>query len=185
MFSKKIHPQRYLFGRFFHNFSSTSHKKCNFVCSWLPRHSREHLNMKVYILKETDKTWQINDLLRTLAPSMPEVSPERLHELLHNNGFRLFVAEDTDGALNGMLTLTCCQTLARSKYWIEDVIVAPKFRGKGIGRALVEAAVKHVKEAEGQASIYLTSNPSRQAARALYRSVGFEDYDTGVFKMEI
>ena len=141
--------------------------------------------MKVYILKETDNITQVNDLLHTLAPHMPEVSQDRLQGLLQDDKFHLFVAEDTQGVLGGMLTLTCCQTLARSKYWIEDVVVRPEARGQGIGRALVEAAVSHVKATYGQASIYLTSNPSRQAARALYRSVGFEDYDTGVFKMEI
>ena len=141
--------------------------------------------MKVYILEDTDKSTQVNDLLHHLAPSSPIVGEERLYALLHDGSFRLFVAEDAEGTLSGMLTLTRCQTLARSKYWIEDVIVAPQFRGQGIGRALVEAAVEHVKETCAEAAIYLTSNPSRQAARALYRSVGFEDYDTGVFKMEI
>lgn len=141
--------------------------------------------MKIYILNDIGKSTQINALLHTLAPASPEVNKERLRMLMDDQSFQLFVAEDENGDLTGMLTLTCCQTLARSKYWIEDVVVNPEFRGQGIGRALVEAAVGHVKETCGQASIYLTSNPSRQAARALYRSVGFKDYDTGVFKMEI
>lgn len=144
-----------------------------------------HNHMKVYILNDIDKSTQVNDLLHILAPTSPEVSAQRLRELLSDESFTLFVAEDADGTLAGMLTLTCCHTLARSKHWIEDVVVRPEFRGQGIGRALVEAAVEHVKSNNAQASIYLTSNPSRQAARALYRSVGFEDYDTGVFKMEI
>lgn len=142
-------------------------------------------NMKVYILNDIDKSTQVNDLLNTLAPTSPEVSEQRLLTLLGDESFQLFVAEGADGVLAGMLTLTCCHTLARSKYWIEDVVVRPEFRGQGIGRTLVEAAVGHVRKAGVQASIYLTSNPSRQVARALYRSVGFEDYDTGVFKMEI
>lgn len=141
--------------------------------------------MKIYILKDIEKCAQVDSLLHILAPSMPSVDESRLRALLGDESFRLFVAEDSDGILSGMLTLTCCQTLARSKYWIEDVIVRPEFRGQGIGRALVEAAVDHVKETCAEAVIYLTSNPSRQAARALYRSVGFEDYETGVFKMEI
>ena len=141
--------------------------------------------MKVYILNDIDKSTQVDDLLHILAPTSPKVSAQRLLSLLNDDSFLLFVAEDADGVLTGMLTLTCCQTLARSKYWIEDVIVRPEFRGQGIGRALVEAAVDHVKETCAEAVIYLTSNPSRQAARALYRSIGFEDYDTGVFKMEI
>ena len=141
--------------------------------------------MKVYILKDTAKCAQVDEMLHILAPTPPEVSGQRLLGLMDDNGFRLFVAEDADGTLSGMLTLTCCQTLARNKYWIEDVIVRPEYRGKGIGRALVEAAIGHVKDNDGHAVIYLTSNPSRQAARALYRSVGFEDYDTGVFRITI
>ena len=142
-------------------------------------------NMKVYILNDIDKGTQVDDLLHILAPTSPEVSEQRLLALLGDECFQLFVAEDADGVLAGMLTLICCHTLARSKYWIEDVVVRPEYRGQGIGRALVEAAVGYVRKAGKHASIYLTSNPSRQAARALYRSVGFEDYDTGVFKMEI
>ncbi len=141
--------------------------------------------MKVYILKDTAKCAQIDDLIHILAPSSPEVKQQRLHTLLGEENFLLFVAEDEDGTLAGMLTLTCCQTLARRKYWIEDVVVRPEFRGQGIGRTLVEAAVGHVRKTCVQAVIYLTSNPSRQAARALYRSVGFEDYETGVFRITI
>ena len=141
--------------------------------------------MKIYILKDIEKCAQVDSLLHILAPSMPSVDESRLRALLGEENFLLFVAEDEAGTLAGMLTLTCCQTLARRKYWIEDVVVRPEFRGQGIGRTLVEAAVGHVRETCGQAVIYLTSNPSRQAARALYRSVGFEDYETGVFRITI
>jgi ribosomal protein S18 acetylase RimI-like enzyme len=141
--------------------------------------------MKIYILKDIEKCAQVDSLLHILAPSMPSVDESRLRALLGEENFLLFVAEDEDGTLAGMLTLTCCQTLARRKYWIEDVVVRPEFRGQGIGRTLVEAAVGYVRETCGQAVIYLTSNPSRQAARALYRSVGFEDYETGVFRITI
>jgi ribosomal protein S18 acetylase RimI-like enzyme len=139
--------------------------------------------MKVYILEDKSKSVQINDLLHVLSPHSPEIDEERLDMLLHEKDFRLFAAETAEGIMAGMLTLTRCQTLAMSKYWIEDVIVSPEFRGQGIGRALVEAAINHVKDTDEQSTIYLTSNPSRQAARTLYRSVGFEEYETGVFRM--
>jgi ribosomal protein S18 acetylase RimI-like enzyme len=48
---------------------------------------------------------------------------------------------------------------------------------------LVRAAVNYVKENETVPAIYLTSNPSRVAARSLYMSEGFEEYNTGVFRM--
>ncbi|MBQ2917697.1 MAG: GNAT family N-acetyltransferase [Bacteroidales bacterium] len=142
--------------------------------------------MDIRILKHIDEKMmeQVGLLLRKLDPSAPETTPERWERLLADDSFILFVAEE-DGKVTGMLTLTCCATLSRDKYWIEDVIVDESQRGKGIGRALVKAAVSHVREKGFKDTIYLTSNPSRVSARALYRSEGFEGYDTGVFRMKL
>ena len=181
--------------------------------------------MNTYILQELNETnaARIDTLLHMLSPDAPALGPARLAELLAGDSFWLFVTEDNDGVLAGMLTLTRCHTLSRSKFWIEDVIVDPAYRGQGVGRALVHAAVEYVKcygqtlqeqdigqhdegtalqdrkpeqDGEGTAlqnrkpelpdmrpSLYLTSNPSRTAARALYRSEGFEEYETGVFRI--
>jgi ribosomal protein S18 acetylase RimI-like enzyme len=142
--------------------------------------------MKVHRLKHirTEDVSRINSLLRTLSPDTPEISKGRLEELIADSSFSLFTAEE-DGVISGMLSLTRCHTLAKSKYWIEDVIVDPAFRGKGTGHSLVQAAVLYVKEQKEPAAIYLTSNPSRTHARALYRSEGFEEYDTGVFLFKV
>lgn len=142
--------------------------------------------MDIRILKHIDEKMmeQVGLLLRKLDPSAPETTPERWERLLADESFILFVAEE-DKKVTGMLTLTCCATLSRDKYWIEDVIVDESQRGKGIGRALVKAAVSHVREKDFKDTIYLTSNPSRVSARVLYRSEGFEEYDTGVFRMKL
>ena len=143
--------------------------------------------MNVHILRhiDADTLSQINSLLHTLDPDMPEVTLERLERIIREDSFFLFVSENENGKIDGMLTLTRCHTLGRSKYWIEDVVVDPASRGKGVGRSLVKAAIAHVRETEGNAVIYLTSNPSRLPARALYRSEGFEEYDTGVFRINL
>ena len=148
--------------------------------------------MKTYIIQELNEAYaaRIDTLLHMLSPDAPAIGPARLSELLAGDSFWLFDTEDADGQLAGMLTLTRCHTLSRSKFWIEDVIVDPAYRGQGVGRALVHAAVEYVRSAgesttgcERKPSLYLTSNPSRTAARALYRSVGFEEYETGVFRI--
>ena len=141
--------------------------------------------MKTYILQELNEgnAARIDSLLHMLSPDAPAIGPARLAELLAGDSFWLFVTEDADGQLAGMLTLTRCHTLSRSKFWIEDVIVDPAYRGHGVGRALVHAAVEYVKSSEHNPSLYLTSNPKRTAARALYRSEGFEEYETGVFRI--
>ena len=53
-------------------------------------------------------------------------------------------------------------------------------RGCGAGDALVRAAVEHAARI-GAGKVMLTSNPAREAARALYRKVGFEEVETTVF----
>jgi ribosomal protein S18 acetylase RimI-like enzyme len=141
--------------------------------------------MKTYIIKELNEAnaARIDTLLHMLSPDAPTLGYARLAKLLAGDSFWLFVTEDADGQLAGMLTLTRCHTLSRSKFWIEDVIVDPAYRGQGVGRALVHAAVEYVKSSESNPSLYLTSNPKRTAARALYRSEGFEEYETGVFRI--
>jgi ribosomal protein S18 acetylase RimI-like enzyme len=143
--------------------------------------------MKTYILREISEEQfaRVGALLQTLNAEAPPLDIIRLREILVNDSFNLFIAEDENGLITGMLTLTNCHTLAGSKYWIEDVVVDPAHRGKGIGRALVQAAVNYVKENEPFPTIYLTSNPSRVTARSLYMSEGFEEYDTGVFRIKI
>lgn len=141
--------------------------------------------MKVYILRalSEDRFTRVGALLHMLDAGAPALDFNRLKSLAETDSFNLFVAEDEHGVIAGMLTLTCCPTLSRSKWWIEDVIVDPAYRGQGVGRTLVKAAVAYVKEADASPTLYLTSNPSRVSARRLYVSEGFEEYETGVFRL--
>ena len=141
--------------------------------------------MNISIIHKIDEDMQkeIDLLLHELSPTLGIIDRDRVNRLLNEDRLTLFAAEDDKGRLIGMLTLTFCPTLTGDKYWIEDVIVHDEFRGHGIGKALVKAAVSHVKQSGHPYRIYLTSNPSRTAARNLYRSEGFEEYDTGVFRL--
>lgn len=126
---------------------------------------------------------EIDSLLHELSSTLGKTDRERVNSLIQNGGLILFAAENQDGEIAGILTLTHCETLTSTKFWIEDVVVSDRFRGQGIGRALVKTAVQHVDNIPTQHSLYLTSNPSRIAARSLYRSEGFEEYETGVFRI--
>ena len=79
-----------------------------------------------------------------------------------------------------MLTLAWYDAPSGRKAWIEDVVVDGAARGCGAGDALVRAAVEHAARI-GAGKVMLTSNPAREAARALYRTVGFEEVETTVF----
>ena len=56
--------------------------------------------------------------------------------------------------------------------WLEDLYVEEAGRGRGLGRALVEAALERAR-ARGAARIELDTNEDNAAAIALYESFGF------------
>jgi ribosomal protein S18 acetylase RimI-like enzyme len=56
--------------------------------------------------------------------------------------------------------------------YLEELYIAPAKRGRGMGRALLEAAIDTAREA-GAAHIDLTTGETDTAARALYKSTGF------------
>lgn len=126
---------------------------------------------------------QLEALMPHLTASQrPVVDVERLRMIVENSHSALFVAH-CEGEVVGALTVAHYTTPVADRLWIEDVVVAPSARGLGLGRRLVEAAIEWGGAHFPTATIYLTSNPSRTAARALYTSLGFEEYNTGVFRL--
>ena len=126
---------------------------------------------------------QAFDLLHLLNPEASTIEVGRLAQLIEEGRLILFIAKNVDGHISGMLTLCICPTLAQDKLWIEDVVVDDSCRRKGVGRKLLRSAITHCAATWPGSTVYLTSNPTRQAARTLYASEGFEEYDTGVFRM--
>jgi GNAT superfamily N-acetyltransferase len=57
---------------------------------------------------------------------------------------------------------------------LEDLFVAPDARGGGLGRALLQAAIKRAR-ARGSRRIELDTAERNEAAVSLYRSFGFDD----------
>ena len=140
--------------------------------------------MKIY--RVTKPTEQLFDALATLLPQLSSSatmpSEAYLEEMLANENIHLFAAEH-EGTIVGMLTLVIVDIPTGRKAWIEDVVVYDQARGLGIGKALVERAIACAKEV-GSRKLYLTSNPSRKAAHALYAKCGFEEYNTTVFRVK-
>ena len=56
--------------------------------------------------------------------------------------------------------------------YLQELYVVPALRGRGIGRALLEATIERAREA-GAAGVDLNTGETDTAARALYESVGF------------
>ena len=142
--------------------------------------------MKLEVRQVTEVT---DSLLEAFGRLMPQLSPrleapsgERLRAVAANPSAALFTAE-SGGAVVGALTLVWYDVPSGRKAWIEDVVVDAEVRGTGAGRALVAAALEHA-AGVGAGEVLLTSNPAREAARALYRKMGFEEAATTVFAIK-
>ena len=142
------------------------------------------MTMKIYRVTECSANLieVLEQLLPQLSSSATMPSEEYIESMLNNENFYLFVAEH-EGAIVGMLSLVVVDIPTGRKAWIEDVVVDSRARGLHIGQALVEEAKVCAKEV-GAKKIYLTSNPSRKAAHALYKKCGFEEYNTTVFRVK-
>jgi len=66
----------------------------------------------------------------------------------------------------------------RHKGRIYAVYVMPAQRGKGVGRALIGAVLEKAKQDSSLEQILLAVATSQDAARRLYRGLGFETYGT-------
>ena len=61
---------------------------------------------------------------------------------------------------------------------VANVVVDEEYRGEGVGRALIEEAMKLAREA-GAYKLTLSANTGRDGAHGFYRSLGFEETHVG------
>ena len=125
----------------------------------------------------------INGLLAQLSSSPRCFTLEMLQEIVASGASHLFLARIGEDVV-AMLTLGEYLAPTGRKMWIEDVVVDCSMRGRKLGRAMLEHAIGLARKCGG-GSLMLTSRPSRVAANALYRSGGFLQKETNVYKMEI
>ena len=93
----------------------------------------------------------------------------------------LLVVVDSDRIV-GTMQITYAPGLSRKGAWratLEGVRVAAALRGRGIGRALVNEAIKRAR-ARGCRIVQLTSDLSRVDARRFYESLGFSHTHAGM-----
>ena len=122
----------------------------------------------------------INELLPQLSSSATQLSGASLLKIIQSESSRLLMAEE-DGLYYGSLTLAVFVIPTGTRAWIEDVVVSESARGKGVGRLLSERAVSLANEL-GAKTIDLTSRPSREVANNLYKSIGFVQRETNVYR---
>ena len=122
-------------------------------------------------------------LIPQLSSSSPPPSRAELEAIVANPESVLFAAV-ADGAVVGSLTLALYRIPTGVKAWIEDVVVDESARGMGVGEALNRAAIDEAAR-RGAKNVSLTSRSSREAANRLYQRLGFEPYETNLYRYRL
>ena len=139
----------------------------------------------VSIRPVTEVTESLTDAYRVLIPQLSSSSNpptgEALQRIIESDSAQILIAEDENGEILGTMTLIIFQIPTGIRAWIEDVVVDSSARGKGIGKKLNLAALELAKQA-GAKPVDLTSRPARQEANQLYRSIGFAERETNVYR---
>ena len=124
-------------------------------------------------------------LIPMLSSNAQIPSYEDLEAIIVCPTTHLFLAREKDRKqIIGSLTLVLFRIPTGVRAWIEDVVVDVEFRGAGVGKALCRSAIALAQEAKAR-TIDLTSNPSREAANRLYKSLSFAVRDTNVYRFKV
>jgi ribosomal protein S18 acetylase RimI-like enzyme len=122
-------------------------------------------------------------LIPQLSSSSPAPTRDQLAAIVEDPFSVLYVAR-LDGDIVGSLTLAMYQIPTGLKAWIEDVVVDGTVRGRGVGEALSAAALDEARR-RGAKDVSLTSRPFRESANRLYQRLGFQPYETNVYRFKL
>ncbi|HVB18859.1 MAG TPA: GNAT family N-acetyltransferase [Acidimicrobiales bacterium] len=135
-------------------------------------------------LEATDELVEgLNRLLPQLSANATRLSIADVRAMVRSEASALFIARDEDKVI-GTLTLVIFSIPTGKRAWIEDVVVDADARGLGTGALLTKAAIEVAKK-RGVRTIDLSSRPSRAAANALYRKLGFVARETNVYRFSL
>jgi len=126
-------------------------------------------------------------LLPLLSQSGPDCEVQALasdalfHDRLHDPDSPILVAE-IGGFVAGFTAVSFRQTLVGRRATIDELVVDPAYRRRGLGQALIEAVVR-LAQSRQCPLLYFDTLQDNADVQAFYRACGFAD--TGVATLQI
>ena len=153
------------------------------------RHLRHPPDQSVQIEAVTAATPEVQAalarLLPQLNPDLPVPDMARLERLLADPDVTLLVAKEGD-LIVGTTTVIVYTTPFWIKARLDEVVVDAIAQGKGVGEALVKAALEVGRRGGAQvAELQSGRGPRRAAAHRLYERLGFQIRDSDVMRIEL
>ena len=127
----------------------------------------------------------LSRLLPQLNPMLQVPDMDRLQRLVADPEVTLLVAIDGEQIV-GTTTVVVYTTPFWIKARLDEVVVDESARGRGVGEALVKAALDVGRRKGAQvAELQSGRGPRRAAAHRLYERLGFKIRDSDVFRIEL
>ena len=142
--------------------------------------------MEIIELKSPLTAQQVADLL-ALMPELDATitfTANQLQAAVADPSTHQFAVIE-DGHIVGTACLCVGHSPTGRKGGIEDVVVSSAFRGRHMGRMLMEHIISYARKNLAPIQLHLTSRPFRESANRLYQAVGFRPYETNVYKYPI
>ena len=120
-------------------------------------------------------------------PARPSELKLILSDILSNPAMKLFLAVYTDGKPIGLIHLHYLPALRLKGYQIsiEELVVHPDFRGRAVGKKLVNFACEYAKEKRTVRLEVTISNKRESFRRKFYEKNGFENAGSSVYRMNL
>tara|TARA_R110002126_G_scaffold124995_2_gene267261 strand:- start:114 stop:545 length:432 start_codon:yes stop_codon:yes gene_type:complete len=120
---------------------------------------------------------QLTELYKQLNAELTQLNLTTI--LSNDNPIDVAICMEGD-VLVGIAMMAKYKVISGHKGMIEDVVVSSNYRGKGIGRKLMEKLLEQA-EKEKLNDVLLFSGHHRTAAISLYKSLGFKLKDSGLY----
>ena len=140
------------------------------------------MEIKEIIVYSPQVVSELNALMHELSPGAT-ATEERVRRVIEEPNMHQYSAFE-EGRMVACATLCVCHTPEMVIGFVEAVVVASAFRGRHIGRQIMERIISDARTF-GVQQIHLTSNPKRVAANGLYQALGFEKKETNVYVMKL
>ena len=149
--------------------------------------------MKDILVREAIKSdlTAVGKLLEELADAMDstegintEIALKNYERLLNDAGSHFLVAA-REGTPVGFINFTVRQTIMHESpsALIDELVVAEEYRGKGVGRQLVQAAIEKCRRL-GCCEVEVSTEKTNLKARKFYKQCGFEEIGT-LFEVDL
>lgn len=124
---------------------------------------------------------QVTDLYRQLNADNVQ---RPLHEIVQPNNNVCVIVCIIDDIVVGTALLSTYKVISGYRGMVDDVVVDSAQRGKGIGRKLMERLLEEA-NTMGLDEVLLFTGHHRAPAIALYKSLGFNLRESGLYNLSI